>query len=673
MPTPLDPKVTLCLPRLYAMFVEKRALTRATKKKDIAVANLREGAGILLITSDMFYYMAHFDGDVALAGARLEQHLDVLDSYSARQPIDGAWIVAQNTQSPLCKRLTKALRDKQKKITIKELKGSALSYSYRTKKATVVDGSPVAKTAGKALFEDCRNGARSVWALSGDGVKKEAKVYVEGQTPALVADRFDDQYLAKFYAAIGKPLSDFQKMLTTELFPEFAKVSGGGKTPAKKLEPALKEAVTALNVYIKAGHPSGNAKLAFFANTFMRTFSAGKLPNAAKDVDEQLKQLDLVESKFNLVLSKFMVIDHWEQVVKGNSKDLWFKDHARYWLFDEVFNFDPPAVRMVMESLLEDCQEALESKHLTKELETWRGSKATGTLKFTHDDLVRTLNANAMAAIGGEIKGSFQLKYEGFSLSGDLSGFAGAKLKASADGTKKKGKGKAATGKAEASAVIGVVVSGNIALDIDGRLKASAGAEAMAGAMAKANLEFQVDGTRIKLKAGAKAFAGVKVEGNAKSTFFLDGRPVLTGKAKASANLGLGATAKGGLECDIFGKTKLSGKLGATAGAGTDLGLSFEVDTHNLYWGMANLFYAAAHDCHMKRKRKWLLPLEENVELGKKTKAKLKEYLEKLTSEHKEEWLRLEQWRVLETKIRAQVTQKNQFVAGLKPPGVIWI
>ena len=672
MPVKLDPKTAICVPPLHAMFVQKRTLTQS-KRQTIAVANVHQGVGVIVGATDMFYYVAHYDGDPDLAEARLNQHLETLDSYTAGKTLDMAAVVGLDMQSPLCKRLKKALKAKQKGLKISETKAPGLSYFYRDKGPQPANGTLFIPVGHKAQFEKCRELARSIWTLTGDHTAKNTTVYHEGKAHSFVAGTFDDKFLAKFYAAIAHTPAKFQKMLDDALFPAFAKASGGAKKPGSSITPALQEAVNALTIYIKGGYPKADEKMAFFVKTFMRTFPKGALPNADGTITVHAKRLDLVEAKYNLIMSKFRIIDHWEMVAEEKTKERWYAGDEEYWFFDEVFNFDPISVRMVMECLLEDVQELLHKDHLTKEMETWRGCKSTGTLTYTHDDFVRSLNGKALAAIGGEIKGKFELKYEGFKLTGDVSAFTGARAAGNLEAGKKKGKGKETKVKADASVEVGIIIKGNLNLDLGSTLKASAGTVAMAGALAKANVELLVDGSRIKVAGGAEVFAGARLQGTAKSTFLIDGRSVLKAKAKAGVSAGAGVTAKGGFECDIFGKTKLSGKFGATLGVGAEGGGSIEFDGHNLWWGLANLFYAAASDFHINRKRKWLLPVEENIGLGKKTKTQLMEYLTQLTTESRDEWIRLEQWRALETKIRALVITKNDDLAKLKPGDMVWI
>ena len=129
-------------------------------------------------------------------------------------------------------------------------------------------------------------------------------------------------------------------------------------------------------------------------------------------------------------------------------------------------------------------------------------------------------------------------------------------------------RGKGVTAKASVEAMVGVKIKLDAKIDVADIFLIEASAEAFAGAMAKAEVEFNATVDGVKFKVGAEAFAGARVKGEASLSVRMCGYDIVKGTAKGSLSAGVGASFSLEFVSSAFGGSKLGIEADVTLGVG---------------------------------------------------------------------------------------------------------
>ena len=134
----------------------------------------------------------------------------------------------------------------------------------------------------------------------------------------------------------------------------------------------------------------------------------------------------------------------------------------------------------------------------------------------------------------------------------------------------------------------------------------------------------------------------------------------MTASAKGTISAGVGASGEANAECDIFGKVGVSAMAGVSVGLGAEGKTTFEVDDHSPGWGAPNLFWHCINHLGMKTKGKvWFLPVEENVALARRVRGAIFTVLGALYKANEAELARLDDWKVLQSKVASTAAARN--------------
>lgn len=462
-------------------------------------------------------------------------------------------------------------------------------------------------------------------------------------------------HLDKFYRAVGMPVNKFSLAMEQDFIKTLTdwKIFGGASTSERKK--AIQEAVDALEIYRNLGYPEGAVKQSNFHAAFKKHYRSEELPQPSPSVRAVVQNMKKIEAHYNIVMKKFMLLDYWEAVAVGTTEPELPEDGA-HWSLHFFLNYDPLKVRPILELMLEDAKSIL-SKPYSTSLETWRGADASSNFEFTKDSMSLAIKAEAAAKVGVEVKGQFDMEYKGFKMHADAELFAGARASATGELNLTPS---SLDAKGSVEVEVGIRFKSNVNIDVLDILEIEASVDGIAGALAKAEAEISISETGVKLKVSAEAFAGVKITGQAAGKLKFGGREIMKGTAKASASAGIGASAEAHFECDIFGKVGFGAKAGATLGLGAEAGAALSIDFHNARWGAYNLFWAAVNDTGFKNKGKvWFLPLEENVEMCRKSREAMFKMLGGIYQNNEAQIAKLDTWNVLESKVATAVKAKN--------------
>jgi hypothetical protein len=468
------------------------------------------------------------------------------------------------------------------------------------------------------------------------------------------------KHIDKFYTLLGSPAGQFQQKIDNEFIQLLAKwqIMGGAAVTERKK--SIQEAVDALAVYKAMGFPDAAVKKAAFTTAYAKHIK-GAVPPASADVLLLTQEMKQTEAQYNILLAKFMLLDYWEGVAKGVREPEYPPDGG-HWALHEFLNFEPQKVRPILELMLDDAKSVL-SKPYSMSLEKWYGVDAGKSVSFTKDSMSAAIKAEAFAKAGAEVKGEFELEYKGFKMQASAELFAGARAQASGAATVLP---TSVAAKASVEVEVGIRLKGNLNIDILDVLELEAGLDALVGALANAEVEFELGLTGVKLAAKAEAFAGARITGEAKSTLKIGGRDILSGKATGSLSAGVGASAEANIQCDIFGKVGFGAKAGVTLGLGAEAGAELTVDFHNVRWGAANLFWAYLNEQGWKNKGKvWFLPVEENVQMCGKARDALFTMLGDVYRKHEDALAKLNAWNQLDSRVAQSVRQHNPRLAAL--------
>lgn len=454
-----------------------------------------------------------------------------------------------------------------------------------------------------------------------------------------------------FYTALGQPTMQFQRFVEGEFLPKLkAPMLRGGPSKQKRKE-AIKEAVDAMQMYGSINTMDAAEKRMKFETAFRNVFKGEMLPPNTPGGGVAVAKMKLLEAKYGILEEKFRLLDYWQAVATGTTEPE-YPPGGAHWSTHELLQHDPTKVRPILELLLDDAKAVLNSNHFSAGMEMWRGAQATVKKEFTKDHISRTLNFEATAKAGAEIKGEIEMVYEGLKVNANAELFAGARGSAHANLNLTPTEISMGMG---FECELAVHFKANATIDVLDVLEVEVELDALAGALASGEASFKLTPTGVKAKVGAEAFAGVRVSGSAKGTLKIGGREITSAKVKGDLQAGVGASGEASFECDIFGKMSFGAKGGLTVGVGGNVDGLITVDFHNIAWGSANLFWVAVNELGYKKKGKvWFLPVEENVQMALKARDALFLIMGDLYRQNEAEVAILERWSRIKRRVSAR-------------------
>lgn len=460
-----------------------------------------------------------------------------------------------------------------------------------------------------------------------------------------------DAALDAFYTALGKPSAQFQQHVEKEFLPKLSAPVFRGGVSQHQRKKVIQEAVDALQVYGAINVMDAAEKRMKFETTFRKAFPGKSLPPNTPGAGVQAAKMKLIEAKYAILEEKFKLLDYWSGVATGATEPDYPADGA-HWATHELLQFDPLKVRPILEILLDDAKAVLSRQHYSADLEVWRGAEAMRRTEFTKDKISRTLNFEAQARAGVDMKGSLQMEYTGLKVVANAELFAGAR--AGAHGQLKLTPSEISMG-IGFECMLGVNFKADVAIDVLDVLELEGKLDALAGAIAKGEASFSLTPTGAKGKVGGELFAGVQVSASAKGTLKLGQRPITSAKIKGVAAAGIGVSGKASFECDIFGKMSFGAKGGVTYGVGGDVSTDVTIDFHNIAWGAGNLFWIYVNEAGFKGKGKvWFLPVEENVQMANRARDALFKIMGDLYRQNEAEVAVLERWNRIQRRVSAR-------------------
>jgi len=457
------------------------------------------------------------------------------------------------------------------------------------------------------------------------------------------------QSLDDFYLALGQPAPSFQQYVDNVFLPKLKKPMMKGGASRSQRKQTVQEAVDAMQMYATLNVRDAADKRYRFETSFRKVFG-GNLPPNTPTASVQASQLKTLQAKFQVVEKKFMLLDYWQAVAKGDTEPEYPEDGA-HWAMHEMLQFDPLKVRPILQLMVDDANHVLSNPRISTDVETWAGKEFTVSKQFSREGIAHVIKFEAKARAGVQVNGEMEMEYGGLKAKVNGEVFAGARGGVAANLTT------GATGieaGAKVECEVGIIVKGHLECDVFDILEIGADLNAMAGAMASAEVEFVANHNGVKVKLEAEAFAGVRVTGSAQGKLKIGGREIASTKVKASAWAGAGATAGANFECDIFGKVSFGAKAGAAAGVGGSVESAFGIDFHNVHWATANVFWNYVNEKGFKNQGKvYFIPVEENVAMCTRARDVLFALMGELYAQNEAQVAKLERWKVIERRMSA--------------------
>lgn len=378
-----------------------------------------------------------------------------------------------------------------------------------------------------------------------------------------------------------------------------------------------------------------------------------RLPNELASIADKMAvnavRRDLIVRKKQLVKYWMDGLRDFPEHVDGTSISLQY-----------MGNNEPAKVRLFLDVLCKDL-----SKIKVGDPRPWlttSGEIETGLMRggekgkfskvtWTNEEFKKAVKAEASVAYGVRAKGECVLEITGLRAEFKADAFAGMSLEGSAEATYEKGKGISA--KAEVEAMIGIKIKVDANIDVADIFLIEASAEAFAGAMASAGVEFSatVDGVKFELK--AEAFAGARIKGEASLSLRMCGYDIIKGTAKGSLSAGVGASFSLEFESTAFGGSKLGIEADLTVGVGAGGGGEFTVYQDNIGRAFNSLFYCSYLTLlHGSRERDtwrtYFRDLEDNQILFERADKIIDEALTGCYIEYQTNFTQLQAWKQME-------------------------
>lgn len=274
-----------------------------------------------------------------------------------------------------------------------------------------------------------------------------------------------------------------------------------------------------------------------------------------------------------------------------------------------------------------------------------------GKVTWTNEEFKKAVKAEASVGYGVSAKGECVLEITGLRAEFKAEAFAGASASIEGQATYERGKGVEVKGSVEAMVGVKIKVDANI--DVADIFLIEASAEAFAGAMASAEVEFiaTVDGVKFKLE--AEAFAGARIKGEASLSLRMCGYDIIKGTAKGSLSAGVGASFSMEFESSAFGGSKLGIETELTVGVGAGGGGEFTVYQDNLGRAFNSLFYSGyltllGRSSERDTWRTYFRDLEDNQILFERADKIIDEALVGCYIEHQTSFTHLQAWKQME-------------------------
>ncbi|MGJ7610809.1 MULTISPECIES: hypothetical protein [unclassified Variovorax] len=289
-----------------------------------------------------------------------------------------------------------------------------------------------------------------------------------------------------------------------------------------------------------------------------------------------------------------------------------------------------------------------------------------GKVTWTNDEFKKAVKAEVSAGYGVKASGECVLEITGLRAEFKADAFVGVSASAEGEATYVKGKGVEV--KASVEAMVGVKIKVQANIDVADIFLIEASAEAFAGAMASAEVEFvaTVDGVKLDIK--AEAFAGARIKGEASLSLRMCGYDIIKGTAKGSLSVGVGASFGLEFESSAFGGSKLGIEADVTVGVGAGGGAEVTVYQDNLGRAFNSLFYSGyltmlGRSGERDTWRTYFRDLEDNQLLFERADKIIDEALIGCYIEYQTYFTQLQSWKQMEA--------LSCFKANKAIPGVI--
>jgi hypothetical protein len=458
-----------------------------------------------------------------------------------------------------------------------------------------------------------------------------------------------------------------------------------GGVPSKERKALAQEFLQFLYVYkqmlekLTRGTPSAEPaqvmqKMNDFNAEYKRQFGSPldmpilRLPNELASVADRMA---LNTVRRDLIVRKKQLVKYWIDGLRD------FPEHM-----DDVSvslqymgNNEPAKVRLFLDVLCKDLTKIKIGDprpwlQTSGQVETglMRGGEngKFGKVTWTNDEFKKAVKAEASVGYGVKATGECVLEITGLRAEFKAEAFAGASAAVEGEASYERGKGVTVKGSVEA--MVGVKIKLDANIDVADIFLIEASAEAFAGAMASAEVEFvaTVDGVKLDIK--AEAFAGARIKGEASLSLRMCGYDIIKGTAKGSLSVGVGASFALEFESSAFGGSKLGIEADVTVGVGAGGGAELTVYQDNLGRAFNSLFYSSyltllGRSDERDTWRTYFRDLEDNQLLFERADKIIDEALVGCYIEYQTNFTQLQAWKQMEA--------LSCFKANKAIPGVI--
>jgi hypothetical protein len=378
-----------------------------------------------------------------------------------------------------------------------------------------------------------------------------------------------------------------------------------------------------------------------------------RLPNELASIADKMA---LNAARRDLIVRKKQLVKYWTDGLRD------FPEHMDgvSTSMQYMGNNEPAKVRLFLEVLCKDLGKIkigdprpwLQTSSKT-ETGLMRGGEngKFSKVTWTDEEFKKAVKAEVSAGYGVRKQGECVLEITGLRAEFKADAFVG--VSASAEGEASYERGKGVEVKASVEAMIGVKIKVDAKIDVADIFLIEASAEAFAGAMATAQVEFSatVDGVKLELK--AEAFAGARIKGEASLSLRMCGYDIIKGTAKGSLSAGVGASFALEFESTAFGGSKLGIEAGLTVGVGGSGGGEFTVYQDNLGRAFSSLFYSGyltllGASRERDTWRTYFRDLEDNQILFERADKIIDEALTGCYIEYQTNFTQLQAWKQME-------------------------
>ena len=323
----------------------------------------------------------------------------------------------------------------------------------------------------------------------------------------------------------------------------------------------------------------------------------GRLTQNANAID-LASVLDNPSTQLAIIDRKIQLVQYWKESCDGRYQETEFEsrlmaqasesdadeyDTGIFLIF--LHQASNGKLRAVLDVLLKDAAECM--KYPAK----FTGESIVGTaseapkVEWNVQKFKTTVKAEAGAFRGVKRTGKCEIEVKGLRAEFKAEVMAGAAAAAKVEASWGRDGIEA---KAEISAEVGIKITLSAEVECGDIFMLNASAEAFAGAMAKATVEFSANVNGVKFKIEAEAFAGARITGNATVGLKFFGNEILSIKAEGSLSAGVGAKFK----LDFASEGAGGHKFGVAAGLTLGLGAEGEVEVEWNSWStMTTVMY----------------------------------------------------------------------------------